>query len=270
MFSMENQSFRMANARERSAPAVGRAMRVVDEVAASSRSLGISEIARRTGLGKSTVHGLVAALVEEGVLTSGDSKGYRLGPRLLELGMRARDQHLRRVAESELERLAQKKGETVLFGRLAGDRVLILVSRESARPLNLSVPIGSSVPALAGALGKAYLASIPEEAATAYLARSHLQRYTDTSITEVRSYLDGAAAARGAGYATERGEYLPGITAVASAFSWLGETYLVWAIGIDANYRDDELWELGEAIRETAQGMLRHLTDTVEAERSAS
>jgi DNA-binding IclR family transcriptional regulator len=261
---MKNHSSTASNETEgrRVVPAISKASRVLGVVSRADMALGISEIARATGLNKSTVHGLIAALVEEGFLVATDgTKGYALGPKLLELGIRARDQRLLDVAESELQGLVLRTGETGLFGRLNGNRVVIVARRESSRMLNLSAPVGSSVPAMAGALGKAYVATMDTNESRAYLERTVLPSYTDRSVTDIGTYLQQANKAVGNGYATDRGEYLPGISAAASAFRWLGGTYFVWVVGIDAIYNGVELGQLGEAVRETAQDILQILNE---------
>lgn len=260
MFNMGNDEFQSSNGRERSsAPAVAKAARILDAVASASRAPGVSEISRRTGLSKSTVHGLVGALVDEGLLIAGESRGYVLGPRLVQLGARARDGRLYDAAHLELQALTSSHDATALFGRVDADRVLILAAHQKPGLLNLSVRAGSSVPVLAGALGKAYLGSMTPDRAVAYLAGRPLPRYTERSITNPHDYLEQVSAVRARGYAIERGEYLPGIAAAACAVTWLGATYLVWAIGIDAIYADAHLDELGRAVKDSVSGMVGRL-----------
>src|ERR1700694_3172845 len=97
MFGMTNDPFGAPNTGAGAAPAISRAMKLLDEVAASPGDAGISELARRIGLGKSSVHGLISTLTLEGLLApSPGGKGYVLGPRLVELGVLAQD---RRVSD---------------------------------------------------------------------------------------------------------------------------------------------------------------------------
>jgi DNA-binding IclR family transcriptional regulator len=85
---------------------VTKSVRVLVAVAASRGSVGISEIARRAGPSKSTVHTLVSALAQEGLLARAEEgKGYLRGPLLVELGGRARDQYLLGVANLALQYL---------------------------------------------------------------------------------------------------------------------------------------------------------------------
>ena len=238
-------------------PALGKAVKILEVVSKSPEPMGTSDIARSVRLSKSTVHGLITTLLHERLLATVDGrKGYTLGPRLVELGIRARDQRLLDIAESELQSLVLRTGETGLFGRLNGNRVLILARRESSRLLNLSAPVGSSVPVMAGALGKAYLGAMTPSAARDYLERTVLPAYTDRSITGIGAYLDQVQQARDRGYATDRGEYLPGISAVASAFHWLGGTYFAWIVGIASTYNSVELDQVGAAVRDAAHDIL--------------
>jgi DNA-binding IclR family transcriptional regulator len=262
MFIMENGMSEVSNAAgTRSAvPAVAKAVRILEAVSSYPEAMGISDIARRLGLSKSTVHGIVGTLVDEGFLASGNGgKLYSLGPRLLQLGTRARDQRLLDVAEAELQQLVARSGQTALFGRRHGNGVVILSRGESPRSLNLSAPVGLHIPLMAGSLGKAYLASTPPSLARAFVERNVLPRFTERSLTDVSVYLRQVQQAREAGYALDRGEYLPGICAVASAFPWLDGTYFVWTVGIDANYDDAELDQIGTIVGDAAVEILDSL-----------
>lgn len=250
MFYMKNSSFDISNG---SSPAVVRAARVLQTVASSQGTPGISEIGRRAGLSKSTVHALVGALLQEGLLARVDGKGYRLGPTLIELGSRARNHHVLDVANGELQRLSLPNDETVFFGCRSADRVQVLARRESPRLLTLSAPLGSHLPLLAGALGKAYLAGLRPESAARFLEDQSLPRYTDRSVVEPDIYLAQVREAAERGFALDRGEYLAGVLAAASSFTWLGGTYFVWAVGIDANVSVTQLEQLGVAVRDAAR-----------------
>jgi DNA-binding IclR family transcriptional regulator len=271
MFDMENATFRDVNdVRRVPAPAIARAARILDVVADAETPLGVSQIARQTALSKSSTHGLVTAMVSEGLL-SPSLNGYRLGARLAHLGARARDQRMQTVTERVLGRLSSQIAETALFGRVEGTRVHILARTESQRSLSLSAPVGSTVPLLAGALGKAYLATLPPREARAFLSTHRPHRYTERSVTEVSVFLREVELIAERGFAGERGEYLPGIAAAASAVSWSAGTYLLWAVGIDATIDDEQLAQLGAALRDAAHAIRAQLEDeAATAETSAS
>jgi DNA-binding IclR family transcriptional regulator len=271
MFDMENAAFRAVNSSPKvPAPAIARAARILDVVAEAESPPGVSQIARQTALSKSSTHALVTAMVAEGLL-SPSVNGYRLGGRLAHLGARARDQRMQTVAERVLGRMSAQVAETALFGRVEGTRVHILARTESERSLSLSAPVGSSVPLLAGALGKAYLATLSPSEARSFLSSHRPHRYTERSVTDIHGYLREVEATSRHGFATERGEYLPGIAAAASAIPWLAATYLLWAVGIDATIDDSSMESLGSALRDAADEIRRQLEAGGEAaERNAS
>lgn len=254
MFSMRNTAFAISNGTEARAPApaVGRAIQVLDVVAQAAVPPGVSEISRQTGLSKSSTHALLSALTDERMLEVVDG-GYRLGTRLVALGTRARDQRVHNAAQVELQRLAAETGETVFFGRVEGERVHVLARAESTRSLSLSAPVGSTVPVLAGALGRAYLSSLGEGAAQAFLASHPPHRDTERSIVDIDAYIREVRATARRGFAVEREEYLLGVAAAAAALTWSGTSYLVWAVGIDATFDDGALEGLGHSVRVAAE-----------------
>jgi len=87
-------------------------------------SLGVSELARRTGLAKATVHRLVGHLVETGLLER-DGQTVRLGSKLFELGQRVpRQRDLRDAARPAMADLRDATGHTVHLAVRDGAEVL--------------------------------------------------------------------------------------------------------------------------------------------------
>src|SRR4029453_18407519 len=73
---------------------VDRAARILKALAAGSPRLGVSELAERVGLAKTTVHGLLRTLEQRDVFEKDAETGkYRLGPKLLQLGNAFLDHH---------------------------------------------------------------------------------------------------------------------------------------------------------------------------------
>ena len=104
----------------------GNAVRSVDRAAAlllalgeSQGEAGVTELARRLGLHKSTASRLLATLQKRGLVEQDDETGkYRLGLVVIRLAERAeRTLDLRGIALPELERLARLTHETTGLGR---------------------------------------------------------------------------------------------------------------------------------------------------------
>lgn len=261
MFHMANPSFSAENERRAQVPAVGKAVRVLEAVAEQEQPLGVSEIGRRTGISKSTVHALLASLLTEGLLEGSAERGYRLGPRLIELAQRARDSSIVEIGRESVRALARRSGETVFLGRLEGDAVLVLDREEGGQSLKLSAPVGSAVPVLAGALGKSYLGEIGPDRARNYLLHHDLPRFTDASIVSRERLLSDARQSAARGYALDSGEYLAGVAAAACCFSWKGAVYFLWTVRIE-RAEGAGLDTLGLLTQEAARCLQRALRDT--------
>ncbi|MFI5226152.1 MAG: IclR family transcriptional regulator, partial [Candidatus Limnocylindrales bacterium] len=117
----------------------GNAVRSVDRAAAlllalgdSQGEAGVTELARRLGLHKSTASRLLATLERRGLVEQDDETGkYRLGLVLIRLAERAeRTLDLRSIAMTELERLARLTRETVSLGILDGDTCLTVAQAD--------------------------------------------------------------------------------------------------------------------------------------------
>src|SRR5688572_23933080 len=111
----------------------GNAVRSVDRAAAlllalgdSHGDAGVTELARRLGLHKSTASRLLATLERRGLVEQDAETGkYRLGLAIIRLADRAeRTLDLRAIAMPELERLGRVTHETTSLGILDGDALL--------------------------------------------------------------------------------------------------------------------------------------------------
>lgn len=131
-------------------PAVDRSFRILDLLSRSPAPLGTSEVARRLRLAKSTAHGLLRSLEAVGAVEAVHQR-YRLGPaveRLAAIG------ELRRRWRPVLERLANETGETAFLGQPRGARVAIVDEVLGSGAPVISAPVGSFLPATAGAVGR--------------------------------------------------------------------------------------------------------------------
>jgi IclR family pca regulon transcriptional regulator len=131
-------------------------------------ALGISELAGRLGLTRSTTHRYVSTLARLGYLTQDEqTRKYRLGIRVLDLGFTVLGSlELREIAAPHLQRLAQATGHTANLA-IRDDTDVILIDRIRGRPgryhqLEFSLHVGSRLPSYCSATGKALLAFLPQ------------------------------------------------------------------------------------------------------------
>jgi DNA-binding IclR family transcriptional regulator len=141
-----------------------RARAILQSYDATSSSLGISELARRSGLPKATVHRLVQELVTCDLLER-DGHRYRLGPWLYELGQRAPAHRLLRVAAApyldDLSRITQEMALLVVPGR---DGMLFTEKYVGSRGRgHIATQFDGRAPMYCAASGKVILAFGPPE-----------------------------------------------------------------------------------------------------------
>ena len=76
----------MGDRRDPTIQSVDRAARILKALAAGSPRLGVSELAERLGLAKTTVHGLLRTLERQDLVEQDPETGkYRLGPEMLQV-----------------------------------------------------------------------------------------------------------------------------------------------------------------------------------------
>ncbi len=202
----------------------GNAVRSVDRAAAlllalgdSQGEAGVTELARRLGLHKSTASRLLATLQRRGLVEQdGETGKYRLGLVVIRLAERAeRTLDLRGIAMPELERLARLTRETTGLGVLEHDCLLTVAQADGPNLIAVGDWTGRTSPLHCVASGKVLLAALAEREVLR-IARSGLVAHTDRTITELEPLLEELARIRRRGYATAIGEYEPGLNAVAA------------------------------------------------------
>lgn len=203
---------------ESRSPAVTRAVAVLEELARTRDPMGVSALARRLGLAKSTVANLCTALETAQMVRRVDD-GWLLGYKVYELGEQFRSGtdlvvEFRRLAAG----LPIASAETLLLGVLDGTDVIYLGQHDGCQPVRLAADTGMRMPAVITALGKAMLAQLPRgerERRLASLgalptptARSH------RTIAAIRGDIDDT---RCRGYGIDNGENIVGMSCVSVA-----------------------------------------------------
>lgn len=206
-------------------PAVTRAIALVEELARQRRPLGIAELARSLDLAKSTIANLCAALEGTHMIRRVDG-GWALGYKVVELGqafLASTDvvEEFRRAA-SALPVAAQ---ETVLLAVLDGAEVVYLARHDGSQPVRLASDIGRRMPAVVTALGKAMLASLPEDEMEERLSRvDELPLLTARSHRTFDALRRDLGETRARGYAVDDEQNTEGITCVSVALPGSGDT----------------------------------------------
>jgi DNA-binding IclR family transcriptional regulator len=202
----------------------GNAVRSVDRAAAlllalgdSQGEAGVTDLARRLGLHKSTASRLLATLQRRGLVEQDPETGkYRLGLVVIRLAEKAeRTLDLRGLATPELERLARLTHETTGLGILEAESLLTVAQVDGPNLIAVGDWTGRSTPLHCVASGKVLMSSLAEREVLRLVRRGLIQ-HTERTIVELEPLLEELARIRRRGYATAIGEYELGLNAVAA------------------------------------------------------
>jgi DNA-binding IclR family transcriptional regulator len=146
--------------------ATTKSFRLLEAVSRAKGPSRLSAVAADLGMSKSTVHRLLAELIELGYVEQVPATGlYRPTLRTWELGTAVvADLPVKQVAATTLQDLHRRTGETVSLTVRSGDDVVYLDKIISPRPVRFTTRVGSRVPAPLTAGGKALLANAPDGA----------------------------------------------------------------------------------------------------------
>lgn len=192
---------------------IWRSFSILDTFTTRDSSLGLAELAKRTGLPKSSVHRIASNLVRVGALERNQGD-FRLGLHLFELGLLVPDQRrLRDASLPFMTDLYEVSREVVHLGVLNRRDVLYVVKLAGHNQVPLPTREGGRIPATCTSLGKAILAFSPR-ATVKSVIDSGLARRTPYSIVEPRVLVEQLAAVARSGLAYDREESVLGTVCI--------------------------------------------------------
>lgn len=239
------------------APLIYKAFSLLEEVAANQSELGISDLARRLNISKSTIFGITQALTDLGALRQDPAvKKFRLGPTLVKLGNQALSGvNLRAVARPFMEELSQNYKETVFLGTFDEAQGITIVDKaDSPADLKITAPVGTRIPPFAGAAGKVFLSCLREPDLKKILNEKELPGFTENSITNTQDYLKELQQVRLKGYATDFEEYLRGVNAISVPLMnpWGRPAGAIWMVGFSHSFTGEKLKQAVSSTLEAA------------------
>ncbi len=239
------------------APAVDRALDVIELIVASEKELSLSEIMEELNIPRQSLIRILNTLCDRGILDRAKQRGfYRLGMKLLYFGNRLQDNiKLRSVAWPFMQELADKSHKNIELSTLDRDQLVLIEQIEGTEGIRLYTHIGSAYPYFhAVAVGKIYLAHMDPEKRHKVLDKIGLPAVTEHTITDINELETELLKVRKDGYAFEDQELRKGVRRiVAPIYDFRND--LAGCIGIAATLFSFELEDrdyLGRMVVETA------------------
>ncbi len=199
------------------ARSVDRAIALLEAFVGGERELGLTELARKTGIDKASAYRALVTLASHGyVVQDPQSSKYSLGLRCWDLGRSAlAGRSLQVVAPPILTHLVSETGESAHVAVYSNRGVAYTNLVESPQPMRATTRIGDYAPAHCVATGKVMLAERGDEAVEKYLS-GDLQQVTPYTITDPKRLRLELKQIRLRGYAVTHGEWRPDICGLAA------------------------------------------------------
>ncbi|WP_180316720.1 IclR family transcriptional regulator [Shouchella shacheensis] len=197
---------------------VQRALALLEELKLYKEGVGVTELANRLEVAKSTTHRLLISLEEYGYVRKRGEGRYQLGLKFLEMHQSVLSQlDVVELARPIMEKLCQDVGEIVHLVEQQGDHVIYLnkVEQQSSA-LRVHSRIGSRAPMYCTGVGKLLLAHQDPARLDRYFSDVPLKAYTPQTLTEQDVLLETFAAIRKEGYSLDDSEHEPDIRCVAA------------------------------------------------------
>ena len=238
-----------------------RGLAILSAFGSDRATIGVSELSRDLGLSRSTTHRYIATLTALGyLLQDPETKRYRLGPRVLDLGFAAiNSMDIRELSVPHLQALSDVTGFTVNLAILDGADVVYIercrTSRSGQRQIDLNLHVGSRLPAYCTAMGKALLAFVPVERLEETLAEVDLVARGPNTITNRAALRADLERVRSLDIAVNNEELAYGLRSIASPIRSRGGD-VVAALNLAVHRSmvsiDDLVERYGPQVRQTA------------------
>lgn len=242
---------------------VGRALQLLELLAAEKREMSLTEISKKVGWPKSTVHGLLATLRGYDVVEQSAENGhYRLGMRLFELGtMVAQSWDIRTAAKPAMLKLNAQLGETVQLATDAKGEVLYLEKIESTHLLRIVSEVGARLPMHCSGVGKVLLAYKTNAEVKWIISQKGLPALTTKTITTLPRLQQELTEIQHNGYGFDNGEIMEGVRCVAAPIRDVNNRvrYAISVSGMYSNMQGERLEKIIQAMLEAAATISRNL-----------
>jgi IclR family pca regulon transcriptional regulator len=211
-------AFREVNPRARSADHVQsleRGLAVIRAFDAEHRELGLSDVARITGLSRAAARRFLLTLVSLGYVHHVDGR-FSLRPRVLELGYAyLSGLSLPEVAQPHMETLVAAVNESSSVSVLDDTEIVYVARVPTRRIMSITLAVGARLPAFATSMGRVLLADLPSDELEARLARIHLRPLTAHTVGDAGALREILARVRADGYAAVDQELEEGLRSLA-------------------------------------------------------
>jgi IclR family transcriptional regulator, KDG regulon repressor len=205
---------------------VDRALTIIKIVSSRKEGIGVTELANKLGLNKSSIFRLLETLTAHGFIEQiKETKKYKLGYQFLELSTKLLESiDIRQEAIPYLRQLEEISNEVIHLVIYSQKEAVYIEKLEGNETLRMHSQVGRRAPIHCTSAGKVILAQLPVTEVKEIIQQRGLPRHTEKTLTTEKELFENLSMIRTQGYGIEREENEPGITCIAAPiFNHLGE-----------------------------------------------
>lgn len=195
---------------------LARGLEVLRAFNRTKRKMTLSQVAAETGNTRAGARRILLTLVHEGYAVS-DGKLFDLTPQVLELGFSVlSSKGAWDIARPFINHLSEELRETVSAAVLDSSDVVYVSGSQYHRVISVGISVGSRHPAYCTASGRVLLAAQPLEAWPVMLKEIELERITDRTITDIKTFSEELERVRQQGWSLVDQELEMGLMSISA------------------------------------------------------
>jgi IclR family pca regulon transcriptional regulator len=195
--------------------AIERGLSVMRAFRDQSDRMTLSDVARIVSLPRATVRRCLLTLQALGYVES-QGRYFSLSPQVLTLAQAyLSSSPLPRIAQSALERVSERLGESCSLSLLHGDEAIYIARSTRKRIGSLHRDVGSHLPAHCTSMGRVLLAALSDPDLDAYFATARLEAFTHNTVTDKAQLRELLAKVKKQGYSVVDQELEPELRSIA-------------------------------------------------------
>lgn len=247
---------------DRGVQSIERALDIIEVLAEERAGLGVTELANRVELHKSTAHRLLSTLARRNYVEKNESGTYRIGLKLIEaVSCHINSLELQTEARPYIVDITSHLGLTSHLGILDGDEVVYIEKMDVVSTMKMYSQIGVRVHAYCSSLGKCLLSSYSKQELNFLLEDCSFRKLTPNTIACMEDFHEEMAKVRRQGWALDDEEFEIGYRCIgAPIYDYRGD--VIAAISASGDIRiltDDRIESTAEYVKQVAKKLSRSM-----------
>lgn len=240
---------------------VDNALKILELFSGNIQELGVSDVSRALGLGRSTAHRLLTTLENRGFVEQSPTTGkYKLGMKIVNIGAGILGRlNIIKECHPCLEDVSNETGESSHLALYNQGQITFVDKVPGRNPAIMASMIGLQRPAYPTGTGKALLAFLPEDELEKYLRNCQLQKLTFATITNRNELRQRLEQIREQGYSEDQQEMEEGLVCFAAPVrDRTGRVVAAMSVSGAASRMNMRKEELVKKIKEAAEQASRN------------